>query len=150
MSAFEHWVKTSFGFLESDAGFTRMPFREKLVGESVEYVKWPLLIFIGWYKGEIDVNFHIDIGYTENHPVFRPNLPRTFPLHQVVLRQDKDAYASWPGKGGALTSVHEVQTVLRESARIMQEYCAHLLQGDLGLLEQLVGDRTKRSRQYAL
>src|ERR1043165_9299830 len=86
-------VAATFGFLQRDYGFEPLDRNQFKIGEYAEYRKDPLTVTIGWYKGEIDVNFTISLDYVAGHAVFRPYLSRMFALYEIATRQNPAAYA---------------------------------------------------------
>ena len=88
---FQTAVASTFGFLQRDYGFAPVDRADVKVGEFAEYRKDPLTVTIGWYKGEIDVNFTIALDYVAGHAVFRPYLSRMFALYEIATRQNPAA-----------------------------------------------------------
>jgi len=141
---FASLVDKEFAFLVTEYGFLRVDSPPDGVGESAEYVKDPITVSFGWYKGEVDIDFHVSLEFAADHAIFRPYISRTFALSEVALGQDREAYASWaarPHPGSYITSPDEALAFLVESARIMRRYGAPILRGDLTLLEQITNKR---------
>jgi hypothetical protein len=148
MTSFPSLVASAFEFLVVEHGFQRVDRPDNRAGELVEYVKEPITISFGWYKGEIDINFCVSIQFTEGHKIFRPYLSRTFGLTEIAVRQNSNAFASWakrPEMGGSITTSEHAALFLSESARIMRLYCIPILQGNLAIFEEITKERSVRS-----
>jgi hypothetical protein len=141
---FRSLVIAEFDFLVTDYGFRRVDHPEDSHDESPEYRKEPIAIRFGWGKGEIEIDFVVDLEFTATHPIFRPYISRTFYLSEIALRQDRNAFASWAARPGArdyVTSSDQAREFLVESARIMKQYCVPILLGDLKMLEEITKER---------
>jgi hypothetical protein len=139
-------VAKHFDFLLRDHGFAHLEPVDSRVGELVTYRKQPLDLAIGWYKGEIDLNFTVALDFAAGHKVFRPYLSRTFGLHEIATRQDPAAYAAFSARMrplGFVTTLDIADAYLEESAKIMQRFCQPILAGDFAMLEQLTLARQK-------
>ena len=149
MQTFADLVENAFGFLVTEYGFQRVRQEAIKVGEATAYVKVPLTVKFGWYKGEVDIGFEVSLEFSDAHRVFRPYLSRSFHLHEVALRQDPNAYAHWasvPGAGASILTPGQAERYLAECAGIMHKFCAHLLQGDLSQLEAITLERKARTK----
>jgi len=137
MDDFFDMVTRSFAFLVDQYGFqlTSGPGQSSL--DSIRYEKKPLVLEFGWYKGEIDSAFHVDL---ENE-VFRPYVSRTFYLGEIARRQDKNAYRNGPKFPNYITTRQEAQTAIQFEAHVMKKCCKSILQGDLSLLEEITKER---------
>jgi hypothetical protein len=137
-------VAAAFSFLEKEFGFT-----PKLDPASpdrhLEYSKDPLSVDIWWGKGEIDVTFVVSLSFSKNHAVFRPYVSRTFGLAQVALRVDPNALEPFRSRtdeaGGYITDRAGAEAFMTKCVEIMRRHCTPLLNGDLGVLEQLTIER---------
>jgi hypothetical protein len=138
--SFSGEVANAFGFLVSDYGFRLVDRPDFGAGEMIEFQKDPVTISIGWYKGEIDVNFSVSLDFAEAHKIFRPYLSRTFQLREIAVRQDPNAFASWVIRqdlGGSITRPEQATAYLDACATIMRQYCVPVLMGDLTHLEEI-------------
>ncbi len=145
--SFQRAVAATFDFLVRDHGFQWVERSEFTVGEFAEYRKDPLTVTLGWYKGEIDVNFTIALDFAAGHAVFRPYLSRMFALYEIATRQNPAAYADLSArmKGrGYITNLESARVYLEECARIVKRFCTPILQGDFALLEQITQARSGR------
>jgi hypothetical protein len=145
--SFQRTVASTFAFLPQEFGFQPVERSDFKVGELAEYRKDPLTVTIGWYKGEIDVNFTIALDFAAGHPVFRPYLSRTFALYEIATRQNPAAYADLSArmKGhGYVTNLDVARVYLEEAAKIVRRFCAPILQGDFSLLEEITRARSGR------
>jgi len=145
--SFQKVVAAAFDFLPRDFGFAWVDRSDFKVGEFAEYRKDPLTVTIGWYKGEIDVNFAIALDYVTSHAVFRPYLSRTFALYEIATRQNPAAYADLSArmKGhGYVTNLEVARVYLEEATRIVKRFCTPILQGDYRLLEEITLARSGR------
>lgn len=124
-------IVAHFGFLQDEFGFQFHP-------GQLAYLKEPLSVTFGWYKGEIDIDFSVSLSFTDTHEIFRPYLSRSFRLTEVVRQSDSPAPSSWSlGGGGYITTDEEAHAYLEGCARLMRKHCGPLLRGDLTALEQL-------------
>ena len=142
--SFSGEVANAFGFLVSDYGFRFVDRPDYGAGEMVEYRKEPVTISVGWYKGEIDVNFSVSLEFSAEHKIFRPYLSRTFQLREIAVRQNRDAFASWATRrdlGGFVSRAEQAAPYLGACAEIMRQYCVPVLMGDLTLLEHITMER---------
>ena len=146
--SFAQQVADCCGFLADEYGF-RFAGEDHRVGEVVEYVKEPLTVYFGWYKGEIDIHVSLSLAHAANHAVFRPYLSRSFALRELALRQNPQAFADWAQrypKAEYVTTPAQAAQWLGEWAAIMRRYCAPILAGDLALLEQITRERRAAQR----
>ena len=142
-------VAATFGFLQRDYGFEPLDRNQFKIGEFAEYRKDPLTVTIGWYKGEIDVNFTISLDYVAGHAVFRPYLSRMFALYEIATRQNPAAYAGLSARmreHGYVTNLEIARIYLEECAKIVRRFCTPILEGDFSLLEEITRARSGRSR----
>ncbi len=142
--SFSNEVANAFGFLVSDYGFRFVDRPDFPAGELIEYEKEPVTIGVGWYKGEIEINFSVALEFAAAHHIFRPYLSRTFQLREIALRQNSDAFASWATRkdlGGFITRAEQAAPYLAACATIMRQYCVPVLMGDLTLLEEITMER---------
>ena len=150
--SFSSEVATAFEFLVSEHGFRFVDRPEYRAGEMAEFRKEPVTISFGWYKGEVDIHFSVSLAYASNHRIFRPYLSRTFQLHEVAVRQDPGAFASWADRkdlGGPITRAEQAAPYLAASAQIMRRYCIPILAGDLSLLEKITTERKAATERKA-
>jgi len=122
------WISTAFNWYRG---------RAKARWTPVTYEKKPILIEFGWYKGEIDIHFRVDL---ENE-IFRPYRSRTFALSKVALWRDKNAYCNAPKFPNYITTLSEAETWLQFEAAVMKKFCEPILHGDLGILEAITQGR---------
>lgn len=142
--SFSSEVANAFGFLVSDYGFRFVDHPDFSAEELVEYRKEPVTISVGWYKGEIDVNFSVSLEFAATHKIFRPYLSRTFQLREIAVWQDRNAFASWATRrdlGGFVLRAEQAAPYLAACAAIMRQYCIPVLRGDLTLLEKITMER---------
>lgn len=142
--SFSGEVASAFGFLLSEYGFQFVERRDFCAGELVEYRKEPLTISVGWYKGEIDVNFSVSLEFSADHKIFRPYLSRTFQLREIAVWQDTEAFVSWATRrdlGGFVTRAEQAAPYLAACAAIMRQYCVPVLMGNLTVLEEITMER---------
>jgi len=133
-------VAKRFDFLVREHGFQWIDRSDARVGELATYRKDPLELSVGWYKGEIDVNFSVALDFAASHKVFRPYLSRRFGLHEIATRQDPAAYASLSAAMrplGFVTTLPIAAIYLEEAANIVKRFAAPILDGDLTLLEKI-------------
>lgn len=137
MDDFFDIVTRSFAFLVDQYGFqlTSGPRQSSL--DAIRYEKKPLLIEFGWYKGEIDIIFHVDL---ENE-VFRPYISRIFALSEIARRHDRDAYRNAPRFPNYITTRDEAETAVQFEAHVMRKYCKLVLRGDISFLEEITHER---------
>jgi hypothetical protein len=142
MEGFFDAVTRSFAFLVDQYGFQLLSGPRHNSPESIRYEKKPLVIEVGWYKGEIDIAFYVDL----ENDVFRPYVSRTFHLSELARRQDKTAYRNGPRFPNYITTRQEAQSAIQFEARVMRKCCKSVLQGDLRLLEEITRERTGKVR----
>jgi len=109
-----------FAFLVKEYGFQLTSKEPRSSLDSVAYEKKPVTIELGWYKGEIDISFHVDL---ENE-IFRPYISRTFGVSEIALRQDRDAYRDAPRFPDYVTTGAQAEAALNYGAEIMPRSCA--------------------------
>jgi hypothetical protein len=139
-ASFQSLVASVYDFLVREHGYQRVDRSDFKVGEFAEYRKDPISITIGWYKGEIDVNFTVALDFAADHTIFRPFRSRMFALWEIATRENPAAYASLSArmKGhGYITNLESARAYLEESARIMKRFCTPILQGDFKQLEAI-------------
>lgn len=137
--SFPDRVAEELGFLVQKHAFTCT----KSLADVVEFTKYPLVVSVGWHKGELDLDVMVDIEFTVDHPVFRPFTSRTFRLTEIVKQaRGKAVTAAELGSvdGSVLTEEH-VRERLRGCSRLLKRHCAELLAGDLGVLEAITKRR---------
>ncbi len=148
MSSFAAEVAKRFDFLVRDHGFASVERSGPSAGETALYRKDPIELMIGWYKGEIDLNFCVALDYAASHKIFRPYLSRTFGLYEIATRQDPAAYASLSARMrplGYVTAVDIAAAYLDEAAKIMKRFAKPILDGDLSLLEKITLARQEKT-----
>ncbi|GEM_PF-5227475 len=144
--SFPALVDEHFAFLVNKYGFVRLSPPECQAGEMVTFRKEPVSILIGWYKGEIDIDFCVDLDFAAHHPIFRPYVSRTFRLEELALKQDADAYAAWAARshqGNYITTLEEAGDFLHYSAAVMKRSVKPVLQGDMTMLEEVTKQRRR-------
>jgi hypothetical protein len=138
-------VGSHFQFLERDFAFHRREDRIAAgVGDLVEYERFPVEIFISWYKGEVEVTFSIAYAYATDHPPFRPYISRTFDLSALAIRRNPRAFAERSAsliKGPCVTSLEQADSLLGLYSAVMKDTCAPILSGDLSLLKEITIER---------
>ncbi len=142
MEDFFDMVTRSFAFLVDQYGFRLASGQRQSSLDSIRHEKKPVIIEFGWYKGEIDISFHVDL---ENE-VFRPYLSRTFHLSEIARRQDKTAYRNGPRFPDYITTRDQAEAAVQFEAGVMRKYCKAILRGDLGLLEEITAERRGMAR----
>lgn len=142
MEGFFDIVTRSFAFLVDQYGFQLVCGPRQSSLDSIRYEKKPLAVEVGWYKGEIDIAFDVDL---ENE-IFRPYVSRTFHLSELARRQDRTAYRNGPRFPNYITTRQEAQTAIQFEAHVMRKCCKSILQGDLSLLEQITRERAAKVR----
>jgi hypothetical protein len=119
MGSFANVTKRLFAFLVKEYGFQLVSKDCRSSLDSITYEKKPLTIELGWYKGEIDISFHVDL----ENDIFRPYISRTFMLSEIALRQDKDAYRDAPSFPDYITTLAQAKAMLKFTAGIMKKHC---------------------------
>jgi hypothetical protein len=142
MEGFFDVVTRSFAFLVDQYGFQLVSDQRHNSLDSIRYEKKPLVIELGWYKGEIDIAFYVDL----ENDVFRPYVSRAFQLSELARRQDGTAHRNGPKFPNYITTLQEAQTAVQFEAHVMRKCCKSVLQGDLSLLEQITRERTGKVR----
>lgn len=133
MDDFSNIVTRTFAFLVDKHGFQLVSGQRQGSLDSITYEKNPILIEFGWYKGEIDINFRVDL----ENAIFRPYRSRTFALSKIALWRDKSAYRNAPRFPNYITTLADAETWLQFEAAVMKRFCEPILHGDLGILEAL-------------
>lgn len=128
--SFPDQVTEHFGFLETDYAF------KPVVPDaySVTYQSAVVHVLIGWYKGEVDIDFYVQI----DTPVLCPGQTKMFRLFEVIRRKDKQAWDRAPRFPDHITTAEDCAQMLKFASKAMRHYCADILSGDIKALEAMV------------
>jgi hypothetical protein len=140
---FIDFASKDFGFLVKDFGFTATPDTVCGVGLSFTKHSLPLEVSLGWYKGEVDLEFQVLL---ENR-VFRPYISRWFNLGEIVHHMDPsvmtNALKERPPLPRWALSAEDAHCFLEYHAMLVQKFCLPILNGDFAVLEAITWERRK-------
>lgn len=120
-------VTEYFRFLETDHAFKAVVTDVN----SVEYRSAAVHVLIGWYKGEVDIDFYVQV----DTPALRPGMSKMFKLYEVIRLKDKHALEHAPRFPDYITNAHDCAQMLKFASKAMRHHCSDILNGDIQFLE---------------
>ncbi|MDB6024125.1 MAG: hypothetical protein JWM68_348 [Verrucomicrobiales bacterium] len=129
-------ARSYFDFLITDFGFV-LTKESSSLGCGIRYDNPTFYVSVLFYKGELQVVLWVKI----DTQIIRPASPRSFYLDEILPHLLEDPFRNAP-KGGDHSSFVSAAE-LKFCADSLKQHCAHILRGDLSLLERLSKERDR-------
>ena len=128
--SFTKLINENFLFLEKEYRFSLTVDNDS----SVTFKRADFSILMGWYKGEIDIDFYVHL----ETPILRPYHSRMFRLYQVIRLKNKAALANAPQFPSYITTEEEAEQEIKFAAKLMKHHCVNILNGDIKIFEDII------------